>query len=55
VRFAAEVTEFSSYLATMDSVLASAIEEYGAEHVGVQTMMFDEMVVMVTQKPHDPR
>jgi len=49
VRFAAEVTEFSSYLATMDSVLAEAIEEYGAEHVGIQTMMFDEMVVMVTQ------
>jgi len=49
VRYAAEVTEFSSYLAVMDSLLEDAIDEYGAERVGVQTMMFDEQVVMVSQ------
>jgi branched-chain amino acid transport system substrate-binding protein len=49
VRYAAEVTEFSSYLATMDDLLGEAIEEYGAERVGVQTMMFAEGVVIDTQ------
>ena len=49
VRYAAEVTEFSSYLATMDNLLGDAIEQYGAEHVGVQTMSFDELVVIVSQ------
>lgn len=49
VRYAAEVTEFSSYLATMDNLLGDAIDEYGAERVGVQTMYFDEGVVLVSQ------
>ena len=49
VRYAAEVTEFSSYLSTMDDLLGDAIAEYGAERVGVQTMYFDEGVVMVSQ------
>jgi branched-chain amino acid transport system substrate-binding protein len=49
VRYAAEVTEFSSYLATMDNLLGDAIAEYGAERVGVQTMYFDEGVVLVSQ------
>ena len=49
VRYAAESTEYSSYLATMDDLLGDAIAEYGAERVGVQTMYFDEGVVMVSQ------
>jgi branched-chain amino acid transport system substrate-binding protein len=49
VRYAAEVTEFSSYLATMDELLGAAIAEYGVERVGVQTMSFDEQVVMMSQ------
>ena len=49
VRYAAEVTEFSSYLATMDDLLGDAIAEYGVERVGVQTMYFDEGVVMLSQ------
>jgi len=49
VRYAAEVTEFSSYLATMDDLLGDAIAEYGAERVGVQTMYFDEGVVLMSQ------
>ena len=54
VRYAAEVTEFSSYLATMDSLLEDAIAEYGADRVGIQVMMFDEIVVMVSQTPDYP-
>jgi branched-chain amino acid transport system substrate-binding protein len=49
VRYAAEVTEFSSYLATMDTLLGDAIAEYGVERVGVQTMYFDEGVVLMSQ------
>jgi branched-chain amino acid transport system substrate-binding protein len=49
VRYAAEVTEFSSYLATMDELLGDAIAEYGVERVGVQTMYFDEGVVLMSQ------
>ena len=49
VRYAAEVTEFSSYLATMDNLMADAIAEYGEDRVGIQVMMFDEVVVMVSQ------
>jgi branched-chain amino acid transport system substrate-binding protein len=54
VRYAAEVTEFSSYLATMDNLLANAIDQYGAERVGVQTMSFDELVVIVSQTSDYP-
>lgn len=49
VRYAAEVTEYSTYLATMDNILGDAILEYGAEKVAIQTMMFDELVVAATQ------
>jgi branched-chain amino acid transport system substrate-binding protein len=54
VRYAAEVTEFSSYLATMDSLLEDAVAEYGADRIGIQVMMFDEVVVMVSQTPDYP-
>jgi branched-chain amino acid transport system substrate-binding protein len=49
VRYSGDTTEFSSYLATMDSLLEDAIAEYGAERVGVQTMMFNEIVDLVSQ------
>lgn len=54
VRYAAEVTEFSSYLATMDDLLGDAIAEYGVERIGVQTMMFDESVTMMSQTADYP-
>jgi branched-chain amino acid transport system substrate-binding protein len=54
VRYAGEVTEFSSYLQTMDDILGAAIEEYGAERVGVQTMSFAEEVTFVTQSTDYP-
>ena len=49
VRYAAEVTEFSSYLSTMDDLMGDAIAEYGVERVGIQTMAFDEEVVLMSQ------
>ena len=49
VRYAAEVTEFSSYLSTMDNLLEDAIAEYGDGRVGIQTISFDEQVVMMSQ------
>lgn len=49
VRYAAEITEFSSYLATMDNLLGDAIAEYGEGRVGIQTISFDEQVVMMSQ------
>lgn len=54
VRYAAEVTEFSSYLATMDNLIRDAIAEYGAERVGIQTISFDEQVVMMSQTTDYP-
>jgi branched-chain amino acid transport system substrate-binding protein len=49
IRFAAEVTEFSSYLAVADDLLGDAIAQYGAEHVAILTMVFDELAVIDTQ------
>ncbi len=54
VRYAAESTEYSSYLSTMDDLLGDAIAEYGVERVGIQTMAFDEQVVMVSQTSDYP-
>lgn len=54
VRYAAEVTEFSSYLATMDDLIGDAIAEYGADRVGIQTISFDEQVVMMSQTADYP-
>jgi hypothetical protein len=38
----------------MDNILGDAIDEYGAEKVGVMTMMFDELAVICTQTPDFP-
>lgn len=54
VRYAAESTEYSSYLSTMDDLLGDAIAEYGVERVGIQTMAFDEQVVLMSQTPDYP-
>jgi branched-chain amino acid transport system substrate-binding protein len=54
IRYAGEVTEFSSYLQTMDDILGEAIAEHGAERVGVQTMSFNEEVVYVSQSADYP-
>jgi branched-chain amino acid transport system substrate-binding protein len=54
VRYAAEAAEFSSYLEIMDNILGEAIAEYGAERIGIQTISFDEQVVMMSQTPDYP-
>jgi len=54
VRYAGESMEFSSYLETMDNLLEDAIATYGADKVAVQTMSFDEIVVLLTQSTDYP-
>ena len=54
VRYANEATEFNSYLATMEDVAAAAVTEYGAEHVAVEIISFDEAVTIITQAKDYP-
>jgi branched-chain amino acid transport system substrate-binding protein len=49
VRYAGEVTEFSSYLATADSTIGELIDAYGAEHVAIEIIAFSEATTMITQ------
>jgi branched-chain amino acid transport system substrate-binding protein len=49
VRYAAESTEYSNYLQTINDKIATAAAEYGYERIAVQTMSFDENVVYCTQ------
>ena len=54
VRYAAEVTEFSSYLEQMEEVAKEAVEKYGAEHVGILPISFSEIVTILTQAKDYP-
>jgi len=54
VRYAAEVTEFSSYLERMEEIARDAVEEYGKEHVAIQCFSFSEIVTIVTQAKDYP-
>ncbi|MFW6109372.1 MAG: ABC transporter substrate-binding protein, partial [archaeon] len=54
IRYAGEATEFSNYLQTAEDVLSDAVDEYGAEHVGVEIISFAEFVVMMTQAEDYP-
>ena len=49
IRYAAESTEYSNYLQTMNDKIASAAAEYGYDRIAIQTMSFDEQVVYTTQ------
>jgi branched-chain amino acid transport system substrate-binding protein len=49
VRYAAESTEYSNYLQTINDKIATAADEYGYDRIAVQTMSFDENVVYCTQ------
>jgi branched-chain amino acid transport system substrate-binding protein len=40
IRYATDVTEFSSYLATAEAIAEDLVAEYGAEHVAIETIMF---------------
>jgi branched-chain amino acid transport system substrate-binding protein len=54
VRYASEVSEYSSYLNMIDNILEDAIKQYGKERVGVQLLSFAEEVVIVSQTPDYP-
>ena len=54
IRYAAEATEFSNYLQTAEDKASAAVATYGAEHVGVEILSFQEFVVMITQAEDYP-
>ena len=55
IRYAGEVTEFSSYLDNANDIVAAAIEEYGGpEYVGMQFFSFAELRTIQTQAADYP-
>jgi len=54
VRYAAEVTEYSSYLETTNRVIEEAIPIYGLEAVSILFISFDESVTLVLQAAEYP-
>jgi branched-chain amino acid transport system substrate-binding protein len=54
IRYAGEVTEFSSYLAQADTIITEAIATYGIERVGMQFFSFDEIRTIQTQAADYP-
>jgi branched-chain amino acid transport system substrate-binding protein len=49
VRYAAEVTEYSSYLQTADNILAAAKDQYGMDRMAIEIIAFEEAQVILTQ------
>ena len=54
IRYAGEVTEFSSYLDNANDIITEAITNYGAEKVGILIISFSESVTIVTQASDYP-
>ncbi len=54
IRYAAESTEYSNYLATMDDIIVAAKEDYPVERIAVLALAIDELVVMVSQSVDYP-
>ncbi len=55
IRYAAEATEFSSYLATAEDIAKTAVAQYGADHVAVDMISFAaDGVPLVTQAKDYP-
>ena len=54
IRYAAEVVEFSSYMDTANNIITEAIDEYGAEKVGILLIAFWEGAALVTQAADYP-
>jgi len=54
VRYAAEVTKFSSYLQAAENALSAAKVKYGADRIGVELISFQEAVTIVTQAKDYP-
>jgi PKD repeat protein/ABC-type branched-subunit amino acid transport system substrate-binding protein len=54
LRYAGDETEFNIYLAKAEEVAKELVVEYGAEHVGIEIIAFDESVTIVTQARNYP-
>lgn len=54
IRYAAEVTEYSSYLATAEAKANELVAQYGAEHVAIELISFEEAVTIVSQAADYP-
>ena len=54
IRFAPETQEFSSYLETVERAVAPAVEQYGAEHVGIHFVCGTPIVVWLSQASEFP-
>jgi len=54
LRYQVGVTEFSTYLQATEEIAASAVAEYGSEHVGILMISFAESVTMVSQAKDYP-
>jgi branched-chain amino acid transport system substrate-binding protein len=53
IRYAAEVTEFSSYLQTAETKIKDAIPTYGKDHVAVEIISFDTDGVTLLSQAKD--
>ena len=54
IRYAGEATEFSNYLQTAENIASEAVAEYGAEHVAIELIAFQESAVIVSQAQDYP-
>lgn len=54
IRYAAEVTEFSSYLATAEDKAKTAVAKYGKGAVAIEVISFSEIVTIATQAKDYP-
>lgn len=54
VRYAAEVTEWSSYLQTAENKLSAAVATYGANRIAIELISFQEGVNIITQAQDYP-
>jgi branched-chain amino acid transport system substrate-binding protein len=54
IRYATEVTEFSSYLAVAEAKAQELVAQYGAEHVAIELISFEESVTIVSQAADYP-
>jgi len=53
IRYAAEATEFSSYLQTAETKAKDAVATYGKDHVGIELIAFDTDAVTVISQEKD--
>jgi len=55
IRYATDVTEYSSYLQTAETKAKDAVAQYGADHVGIELIAFEtDSVTILTQAKDYP-